>query len=168
MTCNHSTTISSVVAVSCRLITIIRRTCRYFHGTYSSASPPTTKAGTKWCHRKSPRSSEVAVSSHTRNVNHSTLHLSRRSLGEGGTLQPFNPSTLRQTAGLGAVVASREAADDNIKREIPLKIRLMPMSVPIAQIELEGQCAQIRIPSRSVMEASTNTQPAFTRPRMLK
>ena len=64
--------------------------------------------------------------------------------------------------------AGFEAADDSIRREIPLKIRLMPMSVPIAQIELDGQCAQIRIPSSSVMKASTKTQPAFTRPRMLK
>ena len=39
---------------------------------------------------------------------------------------------------LQAVAGAREAADDNIRREIPLKIRLMPMSVPIAQIELDG------------------------------
>src|SRR6266700_6950235 len=68
MTCNRSTTISSVVAVSCSLITIIRNICRYFHGTCSSASPRETKAGTRWCRRKLRRSFAGAVSSATRNV----------------------------------------------------------------------------------------------------
>ncbi len=60
---------------------------------------------------------------------------------------------------LQAVAGAREAADDSIRREMPLKIRLTPMRVPIAQAELTGQRAQIRIPRRSVMIASTNTQP---------
>ena len=62
-----------------------------------------------------------------------------------------------------AVAGAREVADESIRREMPLKIRLTPMSVPIAQPELTGQCAQIRIPSRSVIMASTNTQPDLAR-----
>ena len=54
---------------------------------------------------------------------------------------------VRQTAALAAPVALRETADESIRREMPLKIRLTPMSVPIAQPELTGQRAQIRIPS---------------------
>src|SRR5881394_235995 len=68
MTCNRSTTISSVVAASCSLITIIPNICRYFRGTCSSASRAGTKAGTRWCRRRLPRSSAGAVSSDTRNV----------------------------------------------------------------------------------------------------
>src|SRR6266542_886136 len=69
MTCNRSTTISSVAAALCSLITTIPNICRYFHGTCSSALPPETKVGTRWCHRKLLRSSADAVSSDTRNVN---------------------------------------------------------------------------------------------------
>jgi hypothetical protein len=54
---------------------------------------------------------------------------------------------------LQAVAGAREVADDSIRREMPLKIRLTPISVPIAQPELTGQRAQIRIPRRSVMIA---------------
>ena len=89
----------------------------------------------------------------------------------GGTPKPAceTHALPRQTAGLVARGRfAREAADESIRREMPLKIRLTPMSVPIAQTELNGQRAQIRIPSRSVMMASNNTQPAFTRRRMLK
>src|SRR5207253_858659 len=62
-----STTIWLVVAVSCSLITIIPNICRSFHVTCSSASPPETKAGTRWCRRTLPRSSAGAVSLDTRN-----------------------------------------------------------------------------------------------------
>src|SRR5438128_7468838 len=75
MTCTRSTTISSVVAALCSSITIIPNICRYFHVTCSSASPPETKAGTRWCHRKLPRSFDGAVSSDTRNIKASSSFL---------------------------------------------------------------------------------------------
>jgi len=70
--------------------------------------------------------------------------------------------------GHAVAVLSREAVDETIRHETPLKIRLTPTSVPIAQAELTGRCAQIRIASTSVMMASTNTQPAFALRRKLK
>src|SRR5207237_9980700 len=55
-------------AVSRSLITIIANICRSFRVTCSSASPPETKAGTRWCCRKLLRSSAGVVCSDTRNV----------------------------------------------------------------------------------------------------
>src|SRR6266516_957551 len=63
---NRCTSISSAVAASCNLITIIPNIYRYFHGTSSSASAPETKAGTRWCRRKLPRSFDGAVCSDTK------------------------------------------------------------------------------------------------------
>ena len=69
--------ISSVVAVSCSSTTTTPSICQYFHGTCSNASPLETKAGTRWCRRKLPRSFATAVSSDTRKVkgvlSHSTV-----------------------------------------------------------------------------------------------
>src|SRR5262249_23939124 len=66
--CNRSTVICSAGAVSCNWITIIPNICRSFHGTCLSASLKETRAGTRWFHRPSPRSSGAAVSSVTRNI----------------------------------------------------------------------------------------------------
>src|SRR5205823_10441997 len=83
-------------------------------------------------------------------------------------VETHSVTKVRQTAVFAAAVVPRETADESIRREMPLKIRLTPTRVPIAQAELKNHCAQIRIPSRSVMIPSSKTQPALTRRRMLK
>ena len=50
---------------------------------------------------------------------------------------------------------TRRIANESMNLEIPLKIRLMPTKVPMTQTELDGHCAQIRIPKISVMASST-------------
>lgn len=60
------------------------------------------------------------------------------------------------------------AARPSMKRDMPLKIRLMPSSVPMAQTELAGHCSQIRIPRSRVTSPSTSTQSEWWKGRILK
>jgi hypothetical protein len=53
--------------------------------------------------------------------------------------------------------ARRRIAEARLMREMPLKIRLMPTSVPMNQSELLGHCDQIRIAKINVTIASNNT-----------
>jgi hypothetical protein len=55
-----------------------------------------------------------------------------------------------------------------LNREMPLKIKLTPISVPINQSELLGHCDQTRIANISVTIASNKTQPALTAFRIVK
>jgi hypothetical protein len=50
------------------------------------------------------------------------------------------PSASANDAGVDAAFG---AADDSISREMLLKVKLTLMRVPVAQPELDGQCAQI-------------------------
>ena len=68
-------------------------------------------------------------------------------------------------AAAGAVC---RAANESMILEMPLKIRLIPIRVPITQTELEGQRRQMRTPRISVMTPSRSTQPACAAPRSLK
>ena len=51
-------------------------------------------------------------------------------------------------------------ANESITREIPLKIKLIPTKVPMTQTELDGHCAQIKIPRISVTIPSNRIHPA--------
>jgi len=55
-----------------------------------------------------------------------------------------------------ARLAARTASE-SINLEIPLNIKLIPTKVPITQTELDGHCAQIRIPRTSVTIPSNRT-----------
>ena len=62
----------------------------------------------------------------------------------------------------------RRVAAERLNREIPLKMRLMPTSIPSTQAELDGHWDQIIIARISVMIASSRTQPAFVFRRIVK
>jgi len=62
----------------------------------------------------------------------------------------------------------RRIAEARLRRETPLKIRLMPMIVPMNHRALLGHCDQIRIARISVTIASNNIQPALIAPRSWK
>jgi len=55
-----------------------------------------------------------------------------------------------------------------MRREKPLKIMLMPTSVPMTQTELAGQARQIMMARIRVMTPSTMSQPAPWRGRSWK
>ena len=52
------------------------------------------------------------------------------------------------------------AASESMRREMPLKIMLMPTSVPMTQTELAGQERQIMMARMRVTMPSTMSQPA--------
>ena len=60
------------------------------------------------------------------------------------------------------------AARESMRREKPLKIMLMPTSVPMTQMELAGQERQIMMARMRVMTPSTMSQPAPWRGRSWK
>ena len=64
---------------------------------------------------------------------------------------------------LQAVAGAREAADDSIRREMPLKIRLTPMSVPIAQLELDRPVRPDQDPKQE-RDDGIDQHPAGSRP----
>src|SRR5215471_1562840 len=68
----------------------------------------------------------------------------------------------------GVMRLGRRVAAERLSREIPLKIRLMPTSIPSTQPELDGHWDQIIIARISVMIASNKTQPAFVFQRIVK
>src|SRR5947208_15358969 len=66
-----------------------------------------------------------------------------------------------ETLAYAAPGISPGPATESINLERPLNIRLMPTSVPITHMELEGHCLQIKIPRIRVMIPSKSTQPEF-------
>ena len=73
---------------------------------------------------------------------------------------------IRVTRGLNYV--ARRIAAERLSREMPLKMRLTPTSIPSTQAELDGHCAHMKIASTKVTIASNKTQPAFVCRRMVK
>ena len=57
------------------------------------------------------------------------------------------------------VAANFRTAIDNISRDTPDAMKLIPIRVPTTHSLLIGQCAQIRHPSKIVMIASKSTHP---------
>jgi hypothetical protein len=59
-------------------------------------------------------------------------------------------------------------ASESINLEIPLNIKLIPTKVPITQTELDGHCAQMKIPRIRVTIPSNRTHPACRTRRIPK
>ena len=60
---------------------------------------------------------------------------------------------------------ARRAASESISRVVPLKMRLMPTSVPMTQGLLEGHVLQTRTATIRVTIPSTSNQAEPERPR---
>jgi len=84
------------------------------------------------------------------------LVLGPRLPGRKGAFATYQSRAAGDYSGAGV---RRRTAKESMKREMPLKIKLTPISVPITQTELDGQWAQIKNPRISVMMPSNNTQP---------
>ena len=79
--------------------------------------------------------------------------------GSRGVRAAFATYQSRAAGDYSGAGVRRRTAKESMKREMPLKIKLTPISVPITQTELDGQWAQIKNPRISVMMPSNNTQP---------
>ena len=92
----------------------------------------------------------------------------KREIDSRGTFAWVTRTKLWRQCQSGSDYARRRIAEARLKREIPLKIRLMPTSVPMNHSALLGHCDQIRIARINVTIASNNTQPALIARRSWK
>jgi hypothetical protein len=80
-------------------------------------------------------------------------------------LSPLSAASAKSGAGTCDQAEMRRTASDRTNREMPLKKMLMPTSVPITHVALDGHVLQIMHASTSVTSPSNSSQTAPDVPR---